>query len=312
VKWTNAGAGKIQAKRFNDAWGKLNWENNTFVELTGVVGQSESSSTLTALFGGNVRDDVSAAKEKIGTAYNWTVTTANAAELVKAIEAELPALKANRPVKDQRRTPDADAEQQAESARRIVESNEKAKKHNQGFATLYGNGQTVTVAPGMMAVTARVCYDNSDTMTDYFDRHASLSPRFVLLVVPKQAETERLARRGASVSPILAGFTFDWHSEKYSMGHGNYLESTDGFDLPAEVVGTRVYYRGGDVTRGHWEIEFERAYSNPLELPAMQGYGERQEPAQAPEPVTVVSPQPGDAEYERMRAKLAQLEAQTA
>ena len=287
MKWTNASAGKIQAKRFNDAWGKLNWENNTFVELTGVIGQNERSSTLTNIFGSNVREDVTAVKEKIGSAYQWTVTASNAAEIIKAIEAELPALKANRPVQDKRETPEVRAERNAEFQRIDQERREKERKHNETFTALYGNGQTVTVRPGQMAITARVCYDNSDSMTDYFDRHASLSPRFALLVVPKQAETERLARQGlAAGAAVLSGFTFQWHTEKYSMGHGNYLESKEGFDLPPELIGTRNYYRGGEVTRAHWEIEFEAAYSEPKEFQAIKGYGSQPAPP-ASEPVTV-------------------------
>jgi hypothetical protein len=54
-KWANNGAGPIQCKRFNDVWGKLNWENKTFVELWGVIGKDVHSSTMTNLFGTTVR-----------------------------------------------------------------------------------------------------------------------------------------------------------------------------------------------------------------------------------------------------------------
>jgi hypothetical protein len=118
-------------------------------------------------------------------------------------------------------------------------------------------------------------------MTDYFDRHASLSQAFALLVVPKQAETERLARRGVSVSSLLSGIEFEWHTEKYSMGHGNYLESKSGFELPAELQGLRTRYGGGGaVNCAHWEVTFSRAYSEPITLDAITGYGERQESTQ--------------------------------
>src|SRR5262249_9501901 len=148
-------------------------------------------------------------------------------------------------------------------------------------------------------VTARICFNNSDAITDYFDSHASLSPRFALLVVPKQAETERLARKAIEPYALLNSQEFDWHTEKYSMGHGNYLEAKKGFELPADLVGVRNYYRGGPVTHGHWEIQFEHAYSRPIEMPAFQGYGM---------PGAALSPQPGSPKYEALKARIAELE----
>lgn len=299
-KWQSLGAGPIQVKRFNDAWSKLTWENNTFVELRGVIGQREHSSVLTNLFGSHVREDVTAAKEKIGQQFSWMLTKANAAEAVEAVLAELPALKANRPVKDERETPEQrqvrDEEHKVLEAERIDEE----RKERETFVNLYGNGQTVTVQPGQMAVTARICYDNSDSMTDYFDSHASLSPRFALLIASKQAQTERLARRAVAPYALLASRDMDWRTETYSMGHGNYLQDKKGFELPPELAGIRRYYRGGEVNHGHWEVEFEQAYSHPIELPAIKGYG-------AP---NAASPQPGSPEYEALRARVAQLEGQ--
>jgi hypothetical protein len=269
-------AGPIQAKRFNKAWRKFAWENNTYTELTGVKGVDERSSTLTNIFGVGMpqRQDVAEAKQRIGERFNWTISKANAGEIVSAIEEELPKLKAGRTIKDERRTPEEDTKRNEEIRQIEKEQGEKSAQERETFASLYGSGQTVTVQPGQMAVTARVCYDNSDAMTDYFDSHAGLSSRFALLIVSKQAETERLARAGQNVSELLRTLTFEWKTEKYSMGHGNYLIQRDGFELPPELKGIRRYYRGGEVNRGHWEIEFEAAYSHPVELPAIRGFGQ--------------------------------------
>ena len=127
----------------------------------------------------------------------------------------------------------------------------------------------------MMAVHLSVKFDNSDSQTDYFDRHATLSPDFVLLVVKKQAETERLARKALALCPELAGLDWEWHSEKYSMGHGNYLESS-GFELPEELKNLQVGYRSGGVTHGHWEIEFSRPYNDGqvLHIPPHRSHGQ--------------------------------------
>jgi len=270
-KWENTSAGKIQCKRFNEAWNALNWEHNTFVELTGVAGQSERSSVLSVLCGSNAkRADVTAAQEAIGARFGWTVTAKNVNEIIEAVKAETIILQQNRPVHDERTTPDAEAVRRAEQQRRQEEGKLKAAQASAAFVAHYGSGEKITVQPGQMAVVARVCFDNSDTMSDYFDRHASLSQSFALLVVPKQAETERLARRGAE---LLADVEFGWHTEKYSMGHGNYLEATEGFELPADLQGIRA-----NAQRAHWEITFEHPYHDAKTLDTFKGYGQDQTP----------------------------------
>lgn len=272
MNWKNEGAGPIQCKRFNDAWGKLRTENNTFVELYGVVGESERSSTLINLFGVNVRPDVLEAQKRIGERYAWTITRENVAEIIKAIDDELPALQKTRPVVDKRETPAQVAERAAESKRLQDEHTEQERAKGELFAKLYGTGEVVAVPDGSMVVTATLCCDKSDLMTDYFDRHHSLSPCFALLVVPKQAQTERLARQAVSVSPILADCEFSWHTETYSMGHGNYL-SGKGFELPSEIQ------ERSKVTHGHWEIEFSKKYpGHDMSLPTFQGFGTNPKP----------------------------------
>lgn len=292
-KWANSGAGPIQVKRFNDAWGKLSWENNTFVELAGVVGVQERRMVCSMLGGRESRPDVAAAQERIGERFGWQVTRENVGAVVAALAEELAVLEQNRPVRDQRTTPDAEAERRAEQARRAAEGKEKAEQSAAAFIRHYGSGEKVTVQPGQVAIVARVCFDNSDTMSDYFDRHASLSQSFALAVVPKQAATERLARRGVAVSPLLAGIEFEWHTEKWSMGHGNYLESKGGFELPEELQGLRKGYGSGEgVRRAHWEVTFQTAYREPVTLDTIAGYGKagpEPEPEKTREPVECVT-----------------------
>lgn len=271
MKWTNLSAGPIQVKRFNSAWNELGRENNTFVELTGTKGEKESSCTLWSPFSPMHREDVTAAKNKIGEAYQWTVTRENVNEIIKAIQSELPALKANRPVNDKRQTPEQRAETNAKVEEATKHYAEKSALERKAFLEHYSNGETVTVKPGEMAVTARITYNNSDPMTDYFDSHVGLSPRFALMVVPRAAETEKLARRAVAGCAMLRDLPFEWHTEKYSMGHGNYLEQKGGFELPPELQNVCNYYRGGPVTHGGWEIEFEKAYKEPKTLPVAKG-----------------------------------------
>ena len=293
-KWTNSGAGPIQAKRFNDAWSKINWENNTFIELTGIVGQAERRSVLSVLCGNDTRADVEAAKESIGERFNWTITRENVGDLINALTEALTILQQNRPVHDNRTTPNEETERREKSAKIAAEQKAKSDRATAAFVAHYGSGEKITIQPGQMVIIAQICFDNSDSMTDYFDRHASLSQPFALLIVSKQAETERLARRGIETSPLLSAIPFDWHTEKWSMGHGNYLESKGGFELPAELQGLcNQCDSGGGVTHAHWEITFTRAYSQPITLDTITGYGQtppdRGEPTQTTEPVEGVT-----------------------
>ena len=289
-KWTNTTAGPIQCKRFNDAWSKLKWENNTYVELGGVTGLSEWRSVLATMGGSRSREDVAAAQETIGARFEWTVTAQNVNTITAAIATALETLQQNRPIEDNRKSPDVEAARQAEQARMAAEQKARGDKAAAAFVSHYGSGEKVTVQPGQMIVTAQICFDNSDMMSDYFDRHASLSQSFALLIVPKQAETERLARRGVETSPLLSTTEFEWHTEKYSMGHGNYLESKSGFELPAELQNLRNRYGSGSgVTRAHWEITFQHVYHEPVTLDAIAGYGQTQPTPEPDKPTKVES-----------------------
>lgn len=283
-KWANSGAGPVQVKRFNHALSELNWENNTYVELTGVIGLSERSSVCSMLGGRDTRADVTAAQESIGERFNWTVTKENVKDILKALAEALATVQTNRPVHDNRTTPDAEAARQEAYTRTAAEAKAKAERSAAAFTARYGSGEKVTLQLGQMAVLAQICYDNSDTMSDYFDRHTSLSQAFVLAIVPKQSETERLARRGAAASPLLSAIDFEWHTEKYSMGHGNYLESKESFELPAELQNLRTNYGTGDgVKRAHWEITFTYVYREPVTLDAIAGFGQTEpKPTKAP------------------------------
>ena len=287
MQWKNLNAGKIQVKRFNDAFRKLNSEHNTRVELYGITGVDEHSSCMIEICGRNVRPEVAAAQDRIGQLFNFTLTSKNAADVVTEIEAAIPALVASRPVDDNRRTPDQDAAQKAEFAENQRKQADDEKQKRQVFDSLYGSGQALTIPAGSVVVTASLKYDNSDLMSDYFDTHATLSPDYVLLIARKQAETESLARQAVSLFEILRGHEFSWHTEKYSLGHGNYLQSK-AFELPAELHGCRQRYGAGDVTHGHWEIEFSHASCSTMM--ALKGYGEAPvpiEPTASAEGITV-------------------------
>lgn len=287
-KWTNLDAGKIQVSRFNTAFNKLGAEHSAVTELCGTKGVDEYRCSVFQLFSGNRREDVAAAQERIGQAHNYTLTKKNAVEVTAALLKAFEEVKLTRPINDKRTTPEENQERNEAFAESQRAQEEASRNKAAAFTSLYGNGGTVKVEDNQVAVVARLCYDNSDLMSDYFDRHASLSQEFALLVTHRQNETEALARRAVALYPELANISFDWHTEKYSMGHGNYLESA-GFELPESVKNLRSQYRGGGVTHGHWEIQFHRSHGRDLALDTFKGYAERP----APQPSTAANPVSG-------------------
>lgn len=273
TKWQNDTvnpAGKIQCKKFNDAWAELSRQHAMYTEKSGVIGGGEMSNTFWSPFGGGSRADVTLEQERIGSKYGWTVSRANVNEIVKELAAALPALKAAIPVKDTRITAEQDAENRRQREAANAERENKEREKEAAFVGLYGEPERVLVEDGKMLIELHLCFDNSDIQSDYFDRHASLGPALLLVAVPKQAETERIARLAVARYPWLKDIEFEWHTEKYSMGHGNYLESK-GHELPEEIKAWCERYRGGAITHAHWEVVFSSAGANHSQF-AAKGY----------------------------------------
>lgn len=98
-------------------------------------------------------------------------------------------------------------------------------------------------------------------MTDYFNRH-SLVERRLLAIVRKQSETERLARRIIEQVPELKDNEFTWHTEKYSMGHGNYLEAKRSHETRDHKA-----YDGREEVNCFYEVTFTYSCSSRREIP---------------------------------------------
>jgi hypothetical protein len=131
------------------------------------------------------------------------------------------------------------------------------------FIAAYGqpDAPKISLPYGHMAVTLCAKFNDSAPQVDHFDYHAHLGCHdFALLIVPKQSKTEKLARQALSLCPELAvgaGLDWTWKSETWSMGHGNYLQSSV-FELPPELRGcaTFTFGRNTPLTQAFWEIEF--------------------------------------------------------
>ena len=307
-KWTACPSnppGKIQLNRVNEKMRALKNEHYTTVEKSGIIGQTEGynaersySTTRYQLCGENpTRADVTAVQEQIGEKYGWTVSRDNARDIVNDIEAALPALEAARAVEDNRKT----AEQEAsELAARVVENKAKQAEDDRRAQELrdittaaYGEpGRTVHLSPGETGIVAVLCFDNSHYQSDYYDGHARLGVPLLVGTMRSNHETEAAARSAIARFPGLSDeqHGWQWKTEKYSMGHGNYLTGS-GVDVDPALGATRtVYGSGGAVTRGHWEIQFTRGHQKDEAFSVFRGYYDTPAP-QAP----TDSPQQGGA-----------------
>ena len=119
------------------------------------------------------------------------------------------------------------------------------------------NGDKVTKEDNQMFVYIEAYFDDSDAMTDYFHRHASISSSYALAVVNTKQQRESTVRNILNQIPELNKYKWEWKTENYSMGHGNYLES--------EYIGTIKHnaYNGRKEVGYRFQIEF----SNSKELP---------------------------------------------
>ena len=104
-KWTST-AGPIQTKAAKTALGNMATEHKQFIQLDGIVGGPESRHGYCSLFSTERRADVIAAETRIGEEFNYTITSENYRQIVAAVAAALSTLKDNRPIKDERRSPD--------------------------------------------------------------------------------------------------------------------------------------------------------------------------------------------------------------
>lgn len=128
-------------------------------------------------------------------------------------------------VDDTRITPQQAAEEAAKHAEIEAELKERNRKDDMEFIAEWGLPEKVKIPEGMMAVYLSLTHDDSDAMSDYYNRHCTVGKSLLLAIVPTQAQTERLARSVVERYQSLAKHVFKWHTENYSMGHGNYLMS---------------------------------------------------------------------------------------
>ena len=136
------------------------------------------------------------------------------------------------------------------------EENKIKREEQEKTIGLAGEG-TIKKEENQMFITIEAYFDDSDSMTDYFCRHSSLSHEYAIGVVNSKIKREDTARNILNQIPELKKLNWEWNVEEYSMGHGTYLES--------EAIGTiqKKAYNGREEV-GYWfEISFNK-YSKEL------------------------------------------------
>ena len=126
--------------------------------------------------------------------------------------------------------------------------------------------ETVTKRDDQMFVTITAYYDDSDMMTDYYAPHCRLSDIYVIEILPKGRQTENKLRSIIEKHPELRKYNWEWHTENWSMGHGNYCQSS--------VVGKikKNAYDGRTEVDYWYELQY---FPYTKELPASKFYNKK-------------------------------------
>lgn len=157
-------------------------------------------------------------------------------------------------------------EEEAERQKQIQEQEQRRKEQSnkiQELINLKGEGE-VTREVNEMFLTICAYFNDSYSMSDYFHPHHSIGNAYAIGRVPKGARKESLVRDTLSSIPELQQFTWDWHTEEYSMGHGTFMESSEVGIAPIKAYDGRTEV-------GYW---YEIHFSNSLTLPKSRLYVE--------------------------------------
>lgn len=248
MKWQTT-AGPRQTKQVEEALSALRRLGNTYTEITGIVGGIEHRDTMMSIgFGGpSPNESYMEAWNGLGEKYGWTITRNNYQQIIADTKEAMKTVVI--PEVDRRRTP----EQIAQQKQAGEQAQAQREAWDQAFIAAHCLPQIIAVPAGQMAIILQMTYDNSDPMSDYYHPHATYGCAMLLAAVSSQSRTEALARLVLARYPTLSAREWGWHTENYSGGHGNYLQS-DFLDEPLDLPAHRLHGN----PRLRYEIWFER------------------------------------------------------
>ena len=241
---------KLDAEKISRLFQDLLNLNKYQREITGIVGGEQRQSDQYVLIGSNNKiadpEEYQKDLQELFASLPEIITPENIIPF-KAKFKEL--YEKHIPIIDHRITP----EQRQLNLEKAAEHETARKEELEAWRKIYCKDDTrVIIKDGEMAVCLSMTFDDSDAMTDYFDRHCQIHDDLLLAVVPRGPERESTCRKILARYPELAKLEWTWHSEKYSMGHGNYLMS--------EYCGSYNHraYNGRNEVSIRWEISFDK------------------------------------------------------
>ena len=215
---------KEDAKRVAQDIGSMINVRKYFREINGVIGGESQESVLYVPFGGSgagMTDEsgYETAKAEFFASLPAEIGISESAEIVTRARA---ILYKYMPVKDDRLT----QEQVTERKQKVSAMAEAQQARVDTWRAEWCASNTpIEIPSDKMGITLEVTFDDSDSMTDYYNPHASIGETMLLALVKSRNQSERICRSGLELYPELAGLSWTWHTENYSMGHGNYLIS---------------------------------------------------------------------------------------
>jgi hypothetical protein len=222
VQAWQADVGPRQRKDLERAIGRLRWEGQTHIQLSGVKGGKEHRTALTSVFG-PARAEATAADLAIREKYGYKVDRKNVREVIAAYEQATTDIGPSRIVEDTRRSPEEDTAIQEMIAER--EAGYAAERDAQAALLEQVTAKAPSWAKALIVAEYNV--DKSEPQTDYF---ANASTRRVAIGWRSGSREDfRQLRAAAAQFSETWGLTFEERRDNYSMGKGNYL-SDHGWD----------------------------------------------------------------------------------
>jgi hypothetical protein len=128
-------------------------------------------------------------------------------------------------VDDQRKTEEQQAAEDQKYKKIHEEVEAKQNAETSAFVAKWCQPEKVDIPEGMFAIYLQITYDGSHYPSDYYAPHCSIGLPMLLGLASIQPKTERLASVFMQRHPELASLKWEWCTENYSGGWGNYLIS---------------------------------------------------------------------------------------
>jgi len=265
-KFLSEDLGPIQLKRVNKILSSMAWESKARIEKTNRINEAgdveENESKLIEVFG-QTGKLYKQEYERLFNLFNGKVNKANLQQFLDEANKSLRHIKNNPRIEDKRKPEEQLRKEDEEYRARMEERRKKEEEFKR---------QSIEIPSEKMGICLDECFDDSDMMVDYFCPHR-LVKRRLLAIVKTQPEKEALARRIIEQIPELKAIEFEWKTEKYSMGHGNYLiaktshrtsmQNAYRFSYGANEGEVNIFYEATFMSYGQ-EIPHEKYYLGDL------------------------------------------------